>query len=144
MYIPAGSFLFMAVGWTASAMLRIIRQQKPIHLNKWQHFYGLIGQLTDQMNECFGLFLLSTIVMMFVWNVSGLFSALVSFWENKAGTGILITLLVQLFILPFFFALVYVPHCIKKEVRTRYDVLYILLICIREAPNNLLIGCVTL
>lgn len=120
MYIPAGCFLFMALGWTVSAMLRIVRQQKPIHLNKWQHFYGLIGELMDQINDCFGLFLLSTIFMMFVWNVSGLFSALVAFWENRAGTGILITVLVQLIILPFFFVLLYAPHCIKKEVKVSF------------------------
>ena len=126
MYIPAGCFLFMAVGWTASAMLRIIRQQKPIRFNQWAHFYGLIGELMDQINECFGLFLLSAIVMMFVWNVSGLFSAVVALWENKAGTGILITLIVQLFILPFFFVLLYVPHCIKKEVMKNMLFIYVL------------------
>lgn len=115
-HIGTSAFFFSSMGWTVSAMLKIIRQQSFANLDKWQRFYGLIGELMDQINNCFGLFLLSNIVMIFVWNVCGLFSAMVSFWENKAGIGILIPLLIQLFIIPFFLAQAYVSHCIKKEV----------------------------
>ncbi len=114
--IAAASFFFLSLGCTVSSMLKIIRKQNFVDLDKWQRFYGHIGELMDKINDCFGLFLLTNIVMIFVWNVCGLFSALASFWESKAGIGIFITRLIQLVILPFFFALVYVPHCIKKEV----------------------------
>lgn len=114
--IAAASLFFLSLGCTVSAMLKIIRKQSFVNVDKLQRFYGLIGELMDQINDCFGLFLLTNTVMIFVWNVCGLFSALVSFWENKAGVGILLTLSIQLVILPFFFAIVYVPHCIKKEV----------------------------
>ena len=143
--IAAASFFFLSFGCAVSSMLKIIRQQNFVDLDKWQRFYGHIGELMDKINDGFGLFLLINIVMIFVWNVCGLFSALVSFWENKTGIGILITLLIQLFILPFFLALVYVPHCIKKEVNFNseykfYAVFFNIVFCPSERRRHSRLG----
>lgn len=116
LYFTTGSILFMTLTWTVSSMLRIICERVSIEPNRLQNCYRLIYGLINELSHCFGPFLLIMVAFFFVWTINGSFHVIVGFREKGADVDILLNLLVQLVVFPFFVLLLFLPNRIEQEV----------------------------
>lgn len=115
-YLISGAFLFAKIGWITSYMLRSLRQQGSIDLERSQRCYVHIETLVDEMSRCFGPYLMVIVIMFFSWNINGSFYLVVSFSENGADPKILVACVMQFSLLMVFFFLLCIPNRIKREV----------------------------
>lgn len=116
-YLLAGTCFFISLSWTVSSMLQVLRQQDhPIDLERWQRCYSLIVDLVDNLNDCFGLFVLVAVVFCFIWSVNAAFFVFVSLRENETKTSVLVVVLYQTTTVPIFLGFLYVPQRIKRQV----------------------------
>ena len=86
-------------------------------IEHWRTCYCVIGKLVEQLNRCFGLYLLLVITFYLIWCVSTAFYVLVTIRKKGFGdASVFLFLILQLVSVPLFIAIIYLPHQIKRQV----------------------------
>lgn len=128
-YLSIGIILFMTTGCMVSTMIHILGRRKVLLMSanseaysiRWCRCSGLLIELVNQINRCFGPLLLAALVYYFILLVNGTFYGVLMFQER----GLLdpsawVPFMVQISIFPIFLLTLYYPHQISQEVEFYY------------------------
>jgi len=116
-YIPAGIFLFTALGSLVSSMLEILVFHKNTATSdRWRRYYNFIRDLVDQLNNSFGLILFSLTFFFFIYTTNSCFVAMIRLRENGVTPQVLRMLAFLIVFWSGFIGILNVPNRIQREV----------------------------
>jgi len=124
-YLSIGINLFITLGCAVSNMIHILGTRKVLLMSansevnrlRWCRCIGLLVELVNQINRCFGPLLLAALVYYFILLVNGTFYGVLKLQEKGLlDSSAWMPFVIQIIIFPIFLFTLYFPHRILQEV----------------------------